>query len=55
MDALIKIACRPNTDKVDVTTKRRLERAGLIREVKGSGWYLTRKGVEVLRNDDGNG
>ena len=53
--ALIRIACRPNTDEVDAALRARLERAGLVSEVKGFGWYLTKKGVEGLGNDDGNG
>ncbi len=53
--ALIRIWCHANTDTVGAAQLKRLERAGLIREVKGRGWYLTRKGMEVLRNEDGNG
>lgn len=53
--ALVRLACRPNTDAVDAASKRWLERAGLIREVKGFGWYLTNEGVEALSNEDGNG
>ena len=53
--ALIRLACRPNTEQVDAAQVTRLERAGLVSDVQGFGWYLTAKGIEVLSNDYGNG
>ena len=51
--ALIRIACRPNTEQVDAAQLARLERAGLVRDVQGFGWYLTKRGVELLAKRNG--